>query len=673
MSLGDMLSSLFGAGGQPSTPPAANMPSATPDDPATAMAQLMKEEQASRPYDLLLKLGLGLMASKNPSFAGALGEAGASALQGQEDAGTKALKRYMLQQQVSDAGQKATDRQTLRRALAGDKSLSDAQRTLIMQNPDAAKEYLKRSMGSGLRLMDGTVIGGGPMGGTAAPEAPATVGTTTVPRAAAGDFASLLAQSENGGRIGGFNKQGYGGKYQFGEAALENAGVYTPGSDPKENAWLGQFNIPGMPEVRTAKDFFGNEAAQDAAFGVYRSGLEKEIAGRGLDQFIGQTVGGVPITKDGILAMMHLGGPTGAERFLTTGGQYNPADSNGTKLSDYAGRFGRVQVADAGTTATDAAPAAPTASPAPAAAPQRYAGQGVRSGGRLQPVQDANGNIVSGWGYNPQTGQVEPLDEGRATNEQKDYEAAVRGGYPGTFFDYQRDLKKAGKTEINMTQSGEKKGSEKLYNDAAEAFSTSQAAARTAQRNKTLYDDFGKAIEGFRPGAGADTRLAAGQILQGMGINVVPGVSEGELAKSIGAQLELAAAGMMKGQGQITENERAILRAAIPSLTTTLEGNRKVIDLMKRLDAHDTEVARVYRENARKNGGIVDPVSVAEEVAALGSPLSQREMSDLQRAGTPQQGGKSGPSAAPNTAAAAAGQPSQADVEAEMRRRGLLK
>lgn len=660
MSLGDVISSLFGAGGQSSTPPAAVMPSATPDDPASAIAQLMKEEQAARPYDMLLKLGLSMMASKNPSLAGALGEAGAQAMQGAEDAGTKALKRYMLQQQVGEAGQKASDRQTLRRTLADDKSLTDAQRTLIMQSPDAAKEYLKRSFGSGLRLMDGSPIGGAAAAAGAAPEMAASAGGPPGP-AGAGGFAAALAQSENSGRVGGFNRQGYGGKYQFGEAALENAGVYTPGSDPKENAWIGQFNIPGMPEVKTAKDFFSNEAAQDAAFGVYRSGLEKEIADRGLGQFIGQTVGGAPITKDGILAMMHLGGPAGAEKFLTTGGQYNPADANGTRLSDYAGRFARAQVADAGGAATDAAPAAP---------PQRYAGQGVRANGRLQPVQDANGNIVAGWGYNPQTKQVEPLDEGRATADQKDYEAAVRGGYTGSFFDYQTALKRAGKTDINMTQSGEKKGSEKLYNDAAEAFSAAQAAARTAQRAKTLYDDFGKAIEGFRPGAGADTRLAAGQVLQGLGINVVPGVSEGELAKSIGAQLELVAAQAMKGQGQITENERAILRAAIPSLTTTLEGNRKVIDLLRRLDFHDVEAARVYRENARKNGGIVDPVSVAEEIAALGSPLSQRELTDLQKSGSAKPEGQPGAAARP---AAATAQPSQADIEAEMRRRGLLK
>lgn len=645
-----MLSSLFGASG-PSTPPAATMPSATPDDPAAAMAQLMKEEQASRPYDLLLKLGLGLMASKNPSFAGALGDAGAAALQGQEDAGTKALKRYMLQQQVSDAGQKATDRQTLRRALAGDKSLSDSQRTLILQNPDAAKEYLKRSMGSGLRLMDGTTIGGGPMGGSAAPEMPGAGGTTTTvkpldPASFAPDLDMKIGMLEEKYGLPSGSFRSLVQAESSGRQTLPNGQVNT---SPAGALGLTQL-MPG-----TAKDL-----------GVDPTNPDQNLEGGA--RYLKQQ-----LDKYGNLDHAYVAynwGPGNADSWIKAGADPAklPAETRAYLATNkgISAQPGVVQVADAGTTATDA-------SPAGTAPPQRYVGQGLRSGARLQPVQDANGNIVSGWGFNPQTRQVEPLDEGRATNEQKDYAEAVRGGYPGSFFDYQRDLKKAGKTEINMTQSGEKKGSEKLYNDAAEAFSTSQAAARTAQRNRTLYDDFGKAIEGFRPGAGADTRLAAGQILQGMGINVVPGVSEGELAKSIGAQLELAAGQMMKGQGQITENERAILKAAIPSLTTTLEGNRKVIDLMKRLDAHDLEVARVYRENARKNGGIVDPVSVAEEVAALGSPLSSREMSDLQKAGAPRQGGQSAPGTAPTAAPAAPGQPSQADIEAEMRRRGLLK
>ncbi|HJP08339.1 MAG TPA: hypothetical protein QF882_12895, partial [Arenicellales bacterium] len=54
------------------------------------------------------------------------------------------------------------------------------------------------------------------------------------------------------------------------------------------------------------------------------------------DKLLGQTS---PITLNGLLAVAHLGGRTGLKKFLQTNGTYNPADSNGTRLSDYLEKF----------------------------------------------------------------------------------------------------------------------------------------------------------------------------------------------------------------------------------------------------------------------------------------------------------------------------------------------
>jgi hypothetical protein len=152
------------------------------------------------------------------------------------------------------------------------------------------------------------------------------------------DLASALARSESGGKPGVVNKEGYSGKYQFGEAAATEAGFYTPDDNPNDNKWNGTFkNLPG---VNSYQDFLKNQDAQDQAFNMHQTHLSAEIDGRGLDKYIGQTVGGVPITRDGLVAMMHLGGPAGTEKFLKTNGAYNPGDSNGTRLSDYGTKFG---------------------------------------------------------------------------------------------------------------------------------------------------------------------------------------------------------------------------------------------------------------------------------------------------------------------------------------------
>jgi hypothetical protein len=150
----------------------------------------------------------------------------------------------------------------------------------------------------------------------------------------------MTVQSELGtAPIETMNPGGYVGKYQFGAAAAKDAGFYqpAPGEDLSKNQWRGRFtNLEG---VNTLQDFRHSGEAQDLAWGHHERRLENEILRLGLDQFIGQTVGGVPITRESLIGMMHLGGPTGTMRFVRSGGKYDPADSNGTHISDYGKRF----------------------------------------------------------------------------------------------------------------------------------------------------------------------------------------------------------------------------------------------------------------------------------------------------------------------------------------------
>lgn len=66
------------------------------------------------------------------------------------------------------------------------------------------------------------------------------------------------------------------------------------------------------------------------------------IEDNNLDRFIGQNVGGVMITMEGMIAAAHLGGQTGMRRWLESGGSSNPRDVYGTSLAQYAARHGRV-------------------------------------------------------------------------------------------------------------------------------------------------------------------------------------------------------------------------------------------------------------------------------------------------------------------------------------------
>jgi hypothetical protein len=136
---------------------------------------------------------------------------------------------------------------------------------------------------------------------------------------ATGNLDARLAQSESGGKPDVMNKLGYVGTYQFGAPRLKDLGVYTPGDGENMAAWSktpatatgkwsGTFNIPGFPDVKTVEDFKANPDAQKAVYGLHQQRTEKEIDDLGLGQYVGQTIGGVQITRDGLRAMIHLGG-----------------------------------------------------------------------------------------------------------------------------------------------------------------------------------------------------------------------------------------------------------------------------------------------------------------------------------------------------------------------------
>jgi hypothetical protein len=134
------------------------------------------------------------------------------------------------------------------------------------------------------------------------------------------NFREELGRSESGGRYGAVNREGYTGKYQFGPARLAD---YM-------NATGQKFSMA---------EFKNNPALQERVQSWHEGDILNYVADNELDQYIGQVVGGVKITPQSMLGMAHLGGKSGMRRFLETGGEYNPEDSNGTSLRDYGQKF----------------------------------------------------------------------------------------------------------------------------------------------------------------------------------------------------------------------------------------------------------------------------------------------------------------------------------------------
>ena len=131
----------------------------------------------------------------------------------------------------------------------------------------------------------------------------------------------FLVYSESGNDFGARNEYGYVGRYQFGEDRLADA----------KRAGV-------IPLDMTSEEFRNNKGAQRAVEEWHFNDIDGFINSNGLDKMIGQTINGTPVTRDGMVAVAHLGGKTGLLKFIQSGGSYNPADANGTHLSDYLAR-----------------------------------------------------------------------------------------------------------------------------------------------------------------------------------------------------------------------------------------------------------------------------------------------------------------------------------------------
>lgn len=136
-----------------------------------------------------------------------------------------------------------------------------------------------------------------------------------------------LIRTESGGNLNAYNNEvgaggvrGHGGRGQFGQARLDDAAAagIIPRMTPQEYA-----NAPEPVQVAVENWHFGD--------------IDRAIDQSGA---LGQTINGIPLTRDALRAVAHLGGIGGMNQFISTQGRYNPSDSFGTSLMEYAQTHG---------------------------------------------------------------------------------------------------------------------------------------------------------------------------------------------------------------------------------------------------------------------------------------------------------------------------------------------
>jgi hypothetical protein len=135
-------------------------------------------------------------------------------------------------------------------------------------------------------------------------------------------FLDSLGQRESGNDPGKINKFGYIGKYQFGKSALKEVGL-----DKK----IDKHKFKKNPKM-------WSEKSQDIAMVNL---LKKNVhyLGDYIDNYDGNIINGIKVTKSGMLAASHLLGASNVKKYLDSKGQKDPKDGFGTHLSSYLKRF----------------------------------------------------------------------------------------------------------------------------------------------------------------------------------------------------------------------------------------------------------------------------------------------------------------------------------------------
>lgn len=201
--------------------------------------------------------------------------------------------------------------------------------------------------------------------------------------------------------------------------------------------------------------------------------------------------------------------------------------------------------------------------------------------------------------FKPVASNPKPVDMPNAVQE---YQFAVGQGYKGSFDQWDQARRRAAATNVNVntTKPLLNTMAEKLAGQVDGDLAGAKSAVdtiQTAQNVRKLLAT-GKVLTG----PGADVRMFGLQLGQTLGVAGKDATETLQNTRNVMqglAQSELDAASQMKGQGQITESERAILKRAaageinftapeLDALSNTLETRAR-----KRIEVHQQNVKRL--------------------------------------------------------------------------------
>ena len=141
------------------------------------------------------------------------------------------------------------------------------------------------------------------------------------------NFLDAIAERESSSDPKKVNRSGYIGKYQFGKTALKEVGLE---------------DSVDADEFKRNPDMWPEKSQDTAMKNLLKK--NKGYLGEYISKFDGKIIGGIKITKSGLLAASHLLGAKNVKKFLKSNGKFVPKDGFGTPLTQYLKKFSGYQL-----------------------------------------------------------------------------------------------------------------------------------------------------------------------------------------------------------------------------------------------------------------------------------------------------------------------------------------
>lgn len=197
------------------------------------------------------------------------------------------------------------------------------------------------------------------------------------------------------------------------------------------------------------------------------------------------------------------------------------------------------------------------------------------------------------------------LDNSKLPDPVKKYLFAKGQGFTGTFLEFETQLRRAGATAVNVDQRGENEYSKQTAKDFAELNRKMIEGAQKDRMKLATLDRMGALLKSpdIYTGAGGEQVLNVKRMAKAIGVDVGD-VSGGEAVRAIGNQFALELRNPSGGAGMpgaLSDKDLAFLKASVPGLQQSPEGNALIIDYMKRMAQRSLDVERMRQQYVRTN------------------------------------------------------------------------